>query len=112
MSTHLYLARMRVEPDSGHPLFHKIDTAVIVLCLFADDDEDAVKRAEAFPPVSRWELLEVERLEPVSEKEPGFSALIAAAKRAGIAWHVVSSDGRTDLLCLPPEAFEEAPAAP
>lgn len=106
MPTHLYLAKIKVVPDVGHPRFSDVDSAIIELCFYADDEEDAIKRVEAFPAVSRFELREVEKLGPVlegaAEREPVFADLIANAKRAGIAWRINYKDVGTDPALWPP----------
>ena len=107
MAAQLYLAKIKVVPDSGHPLFYEVGSAIIELFFYADNEDDAEKRAEAFPAVSRWELREVEKLGPVlegsAERNPGFAPLIAAAKKVGIAWQLAVADVGEDPIWQPRE---------
>ena len=58
----LYFARLYVIPQPHHPLFWKIDSALLELFFFAAEDSAAEELVLAFARVAGWEKNAIERL--------------------------------------------------
>lgn len=90
----LYFARLAVVPERAHPLFWKVDSANLELYFFADSEDDAIERAEAFPAVARWQLQHIQELGcvkvPASDSHSKPEPTMLDALETGLAWRTIA----------------------